>query len=123
MSWKKKKFTQGKNEYYSISKKLRREGKSNEEFEIMINSLLLEEVIALKLELAAKSAGGALYGIPIWSSLRDIVKDAVLKYSLSATRTKMEAARFLGIDVSDFNNYVKFYKTESYFEEFKDKNE
>ena len=35
----------GKNQYYSLSKKLRREGKSSEEFEILFNNLSLEEVI------------------------------------------------------------------------------
>ena len=49
-----KKRNAGKNRYYSISKKLRREGKSSEEFEILFNSLSLEEVIGLKLELASK---------------------------------------------------------------------
>lgn len=119
MSWKKKKYTQGKNEYYSVSKKLRRDGKINEDFEVMMNTLLLEEVIALKLELAAKAAGGALYGLPLWSSIKDIVKDAVLKYAYSATRTKKEAARFLGLNFSDFNSHTKTYNTDSYFEEDK----
>ena len=34
-----------------------------------INNLTLEEIIGLKLELAAKSAGGYLYGIPIFSAI------------------------------------------------------
>lgn len=117
MAWTKKKRTQGKNKYYSLSKKLKRENKISENFEIMFNNLSLEEVIGLKLELAAKSAGGMLYGIPIWFSLQDIVKDAVLKYAYSATTTKMEASRFLGIDKRRFNELVKKYDTDSYFEE------
>ena len=117
MSWKKKKRPQGKNKYYSISKKLSRENKTTEEFEVMLSSLSLEEVIGLKLELAARSAGGMLYGLPIWFSMTDITKDAVLKYACSATRTKMEAARFLGLDKKRFNDLVKKYQIESYFEE------
>ena len=35
----------------------------------MLNNLSLEEIIGLKLELAAKAAGGYLYGIPIFSSI------------------------------------------------------
>ena len=120
MSWKKKKYTQGKNEYYSISKKLKREGKISEEFQVMMNGLLLEEVIALKLELAAKAAGGALYGLPLWYSIKDIVKDAIFKYAYSATRSKMEASRFLGLTIRELSEYNKLYKTESYFEENKD---
>ena len=120
MSWKKKKYTQGKNEFYSISKKLKREGKISEEFQVMMNGLLLEEVIALKLELAAKAAGGALYGLPLWYSIKDIVRDAIFKYAYSATRSKMEASRFLGLTMREFSEYNKLYKIDSYFEEDKD---
>ena len=42
MGWKKKRRLSGKNLYYSISKKLRKENKSSEEFELMLNSLSLE---------------------------------------------------------------------------------
>jgi hypothetical protein len=37
---------------YSIVRKLRKKGQITEEFEVMLNSLPLEDVIALKLELA-----------------------------------------------------------------------
>ena len=112
-----KKKTQGKNSLCSLSKKLQKENKSTDEFEVMLNNLSLEEVIGLKLELAAKAAGGMLYGLPIWYSLRNVTNDAVLKYAYSATSTKMEAARFLGLDKNRFNQLVKKYQIESYFEE------
>jgi hypothetical protein len=116
MTWNKKKKIYGKNRYYSISNKLKKENKSHDEFEIMLNNLSLEEIIGLKLELAAKSAGGYLYGIPIFSAIPYLVKDAILKYSLSATRSKREAARFLGINLNHFKKLIKKYNTESYFE-------
>ena len=112
-----KKRTKGKNKNSSLTKKLQKEGKSTDEFEVMLNNLSLEEVIGLKLELAAKSAGGMLYGLPIWFSLKNITNDAVLKYAYSATSTKMEAARFLGLDKNRFNRLIKSYKIDSYFEE------
>ena len=65
----------------------------------MLNNLSLEEIIGLKLELAARSVGNMLYGLPILTSLPYITRDAILKYSLSATRSKKEAARFLGINL------------------------
>ncbi len=111
------KKTQGKNRQSSLSKKLQKQSKSTDEFEVMLNNLSLEEVIGLKLELAAKAAGGMLYGLPIWYSLKNITNDAVLKYAYSATSTKMEAARFLGLDKNRFNQLVKKYQIESYFEE------
>jgi len=120
MVWKKRKY-HGSNENYSLIKKLREEEKITEAFEIMLNTLSLEEIIGLKLELASKVFGGKAYGLPIWYSMKEIVQDAVLKYALSACRTKQEAARFLGINTSNFRALVKKYKTESFFEE-KDKN-
>tara|TARA_R100001082_G_C4312098_1_gene137212 strand:- start:255 stop:638 length:384 start_codon:yes stop_codon:yes gene_type:complete len=112
------KATQGRNKYYSISKKLKQDKKINEEFEILFNALSLEEVIGLKLELASKfSFNGKLYGVPIWYSLSNIVKDAVLKYALSATKSKKEAARFLGLSVLTLRKEINRYKIDEYFEE------
>ena len=112
-----KKRNEGRNRYYSISNKLRKEGKSSEEFEIIFNNLSLEEVIGLKLELASKSSfNGKLYGVPIWYSIPSIVKDAVLKYALSATRSKREAARFLGLNELAMKKNINKYRIDNYFE-------
>ena len=46
MSWKKQRRLQGKNRYYSLSKKLRRENRSNDEFEVMLSQISLEELIS-----------------------------------------------------------------------------
>jgi DNA-binding NtrC family response regulator len=115
--WKKKRKLQGKNKHYSLINKLKREHRLTDEFQVMFNCLSLEEVIALKLELASKSVGGKLLGFPIWASMHDVTKDAVLKYALSAARTKGEVARFLGIQKSHLNQLLKKYETETYFEE------
>ena len=106
-----------KRDRFSVIGKLERELKINENFKNVLNKLTLEEVIAVKLELAAKASGGNIYGIPIWFSLKDIVKDACLKFALSAARTKSEAARFLGLNYVSFQNYLKKYDVLSYFEE------
>lgn len=114
-NWKRKKNYNGKNKNYSISNKLRKERKSNEEFEIMLSNLTLEETIALKLELASRSVSNRLYGIPIWYSIGDIVKDAVFKYAVSATRTQTEAMRFLGLKENSFHELTKKYGIHDYF--------
>lgn len=119
MGWRKKKKLRGKSKYYSVSKMLQREKKISPQFEIMLNSLSLEEVIALKLELASKASGSPLYGIPLWKNLVFIVRDAVIKFALSATRSKMEAAAFLGMASEEFWRKEKYYKTESFFAEEK----
>ena len=117
VNWKRKRNYNGKNKNYSISKKLRKDRKSNEEFEIMLGSLTLEEVIALKLELATKSISNRMYGFPIWHSLHNIVQDAVFKYAYSATRTKAEAMRFLGLQENWFHKLQKKYGIDDYFVE------
>ncbi len=117
MPWQKKRKISGKNTYYSVSKKLRKEFKSNEEFEVMLNNLSLEDIIALKLELSAKLMGGYLYGMPIWKSIKYITEDAILKFALSTTRTRMEAMRFLGLKKISYRKLNFKYKTENYFEE------
>ena len=106
---------EGKNKYYSLSKKLRRENKSNDEFEVMVSQLTLEELIGLKLELASKVLDGRLFGLPVWSSMHSIVQDAMLKWVYSASRTKVEAVRYLGINQSDFKELLKKYKVDDYF--------
>ena len=116
MNWQRNK---GANYYYSLSNKLRDQHKLTSEFEVMFNNLSLEEVIGLKLELAAKAAGGKLYGVPIMKSLPDIAKEAAYNYALSACKTKREAASFLGIDLQTFYKLQKKFQTEEYFANFK----
>jgi hypothetical protein len=117
MTYKKKKKTYKKNKNYSVLNKLLKEEKVTERFLVNLNLLSLEELIALKLEVSAKSSGGTVFGIPIWNSLRDICRDASLKFAISAARTKAEAATFLGISISTLKDYIKKYEVEEYFEE------
>ena len=117
LSFEKKKKVYGTKKHYSVISKLENDGKINEQFQLMMNKLSLEEVIAAKLELASKASGGFIYGIPIWASLLHIVRDATLKFALSATRTKAEAARFIGVNIDNFNSYLEQYETENYFDE------
>jgi len=102
---------------YSISKKLRQEKRSNEEFESMIASLSLEEVIALKLELSTRSVDGKLYALPLWSKASEIFRDALIKYAFSACRTQVEATSFIGLRHSEYWKLKKKYKPVLYFEE------
>ena len=117
MSFQKTKRKFGNNKNYSVINKLYREDKITDKFLVTLNQLSLEEVIAVKLEMAAKSSGGDIFGIPLWYSLIDITRDALLKFALSAARTQAEAATFLGIKVSYFKKYLQRYKVKTYFEE------
>ena len=112
---KKKKYSRPGQDYYSISNKLKSEAKITTDFEIMLSSLTLEEIIALRLELAANAVNGKLYGFNIWREIPNIAKDAVLKYAHSACRTKNESAALLGINRNDFRKLLKKYNVGNWF--------
>ena len=103
--------------HYSISKKLKKENKTSEQFEIMLNNLSLEEVIALKLELASKIVKGKLYGLNIYNNLPTIARDAALKYAISVCRTIQNAAALLGISYRRLKQIQSDYNVYGYFEQ------
>ncbi len=103
--------------YYSISKKLKRNKLITEDFEVMLNNLSLEEIIALKLELASKIVRGKIYGLNIYNTLPAIAKDAAIKYAISACRTKKNAAAMLGISYRRLKQLQQQYNIYGYFDE------
>ena len=106
--WKKKlKEYKGKFINYSIRNKLNREKKINSSFECILNSLTLEEIIALKLELAASHINNKLYGFPILRSLKFLVREACIMFALSTTRTPKDAAGVLGITERQLREEIK----------------
>lgn len=112
---KRSRFKKTDQDYYSIANKLKSENKIDEKFEIMLSSLTLEEIIGLRLELAAKAVNYKLYGANIWQSLPNIVQESVLKYAYSAARTKGEIASFLGINKSSLKKLLNKYDITNYF--------
>lgn len=113
--FKRKKYSKPGQDYYSISNKLKSEAKITTDFEIMLSALTLEEIIALRLELAANTVNGKLYGFNIWKQIPTIARDAVLKYAHSACRTKNEAAAMLGINKTEFRKLLKQFNVENWF--------
>jgi len=113
---KKNKRTFEKSEY-SVINKFKSEGKLTDLDLNNINNISLEDLIAIKLELSTRYLCGKYYGMPLWRVTKLTVVDAMLKTALSISRTKKEAARFLGIDYNDFNKMLKKYKTKSFFED------
>ena len=102
----------------SLSKRLRREGKSSEPFEIMLATLTLEEILALKLECAARLSGGKVYGYHLWSNLTEIIKEAMYNAVISVTNTNKDAARVLGITNKTFNKLkTKYNIREEYIDD------
>ena len=109
--WKKKlREYKGRNYKYSLRKKLHREKRTSDDFEAMLHNLTLEEVIGLKLELAASHINNKLYNFPVYRSIRYIVKEAALHFALSSTRTFGDAAAFLGLREGDLKKEVDKYR-------------
>ncbi len=108
--WQKKRNeVKGKSYHYSTINKLKREKKIDDVFLSRINNLTLEELIAIKLEAAARFVNNKLYNFPIWKSLHYICREAVLMFALSSTRSLNDAASFLGISQSEFKENIKKY--------------
>lgn len=102
--------------YYSIINKLERENLIDEKTQLVLKNLPLEDIIAVKLELSARAMRTDFFtGVPIWSSISNIVKDAVLKFAFSCTRSRLEAAKFLGISFFDLQVNVYKFHTAQYF--------
>lgn len=94
-------------EKLSVLHKLRKEKKSNKRFEVMLSNISLEDIIALRLELASISMGGKFFNLPLWLTLHQIVRDALLKYVVSVAKSQREAAYFLGVSAASLFKIFK----------------
>ena len=97
---KRSRFKKPDQDYYSISNKLKSEGKIDEKFEIMLSSLTLEEIIALRLELAAKAVNYKLYGTNIWQIKQIHFLDSRLSFSCVGQEVGKEIFIFLEVSPS-----------------------
>tara|TARA_R100000008_G_scaffold13821_1_gene6756 strand:+ start:639 stop:977 length:339 start_codon:yes stop_codon:yes gene_type:complete len=100
----------------SIASKLIDDGIASEELLVLFNSISLEDIIALKLELSSKILKNRFYGFDIWRNSSYIVKDALLKFAISNTNSKKDAARFLNLDYASFSRLIKKFKVDKYFD-------
>ena len=101
----------------SIITKLKDQSKLNDSLLVLISNLTLEDLIAIKLELSCDLLNNRLYGFDIWHRSSYIIKEAILKFAISATKSKKDAARFLGLTYQEFVRISKKYKVERYFSE------
>jgi len=115
MTWDYRKKRITNEDHYSISSKLRSEKRSNDEFEIMLGNITFEEMIGLRLELAARAVDHKLYGFKLWQSIPNIAKEAVLLYTMGAAKTKGEAAAFLGLKKTELRKILKKFDIKGFF--------
>jgi len=109
-------YKKRKRSKHSVITKLRKENKSNKDFEIFINKLTLEELIALKLELAAKRTRGKMYGFPFWKAAKSIMEDALMRFALSIFTDQKEIMMYLGITKTELKRAMKKYRPDKYFQ-------
>ena len=96
----------------SFISKLKNDGRINENFLNIVSDLTLEELIAIKIEMASRLFRGKLYGIPIWITMPRIVKEAMLHVAINSCKTKTDMSSFLGITIDQLNDIIKDYDLE-----------
>ena len=106
-----------KYKHKSIINKLLNNNIINESNLTFIDSMSLEDLIAVKLELSARHINNKLYAFNLLSNTNKLVKEAIIKFAISATDSKMDAARFLGIDYEGLHRLVREYNLQDYFDE------
>ena len=89
----------------------------NESNLTFIDSLTLEDLIDVKLELSARHINNKLYAFNLLSNTNKLVKEAIVKFAISATESKVDAARFLGLDYEGLQRIVREYNLQEYFDE------
>ena len=102
----------------SVINKLKDQNKLNDQLLICINNLTLENLIAVKLEMASNEINNRLYGFDIWRRSAHIVRDALLKYSLSMMN-KVVLDHLNQIK----NSYLSFQHLHKYSQEFRNQQE
>ena len=105
-----------KTKHKSIINKLKDNKLVSDDLLVLVNNLSLEDIIALKLELSSKVIKNRMYGFDVWRNSKYIVQEAILKFSISATESKKDAARFLGLDYLSFVKLVKKFKIRDFFD-------
>jgi|TARA_R100000664_G_scaffold32332_2_gene47058 hypothetical protein len=101
--------------YKSISRVLKSQGKSSEEFETMINKLSIEELIGLKLELTTRFTNGKFFGYPLLKSFHHVVRESLLLFAHSICKTNNEASSLLGITTYQYKQLLRKYKIREFF--------
>jgi len=117
--WKNTKLKSGGDfKKFSVSKRLRQLGLSNEAFEIMLDKLTIEDLLSLKLELAFFSTGSREKNInmPLFKKMPLIAETAVVRFFAAASNTRKEMADYLGVkNLNGVPEMLKKYKADRFW--------
>ena len=92
---------------FNLKKKLLKKNVIDEIFCHQLHRLSLEEIISLKLQLAAEEVRGKLFGFPLTKFVSNIVKEALITFALTSSSSFREAAKILGLSHVELYNYNK----------------
>ena len=106
---------------HSQIRKLRKENKSDPDLELKLSRLTLEELISLKLELIYKSVGDKTYGLHLWRNIDHLIKESVIKFTLSYCGSFNSARRYLGLDIPTWSKLLTKYIPADFFDKKPDK--
>ena len=98
-----------KYKHKSIINKLLNNNIINESNLTFIDSLTLEDLIAVKIELTASNLNNKMYGLALWKKMPNITKEALIRVTYKITKSNIEGARFLGLNLENYLGYLKDY--------------
>jgi len=88
----------------------------NKDFELVLSSLTIEEIITAKLELSARGLNGKLFGFPIFKNINQITKESLVRFALRFCNSQKQAAALLGLSVAEFKSYIRKYNLNTIIE-------
>ena len=91
---------------YSKISELKKMNKIDDQFVFYLESLSLEDLIAIKIESTLKFMNFKLINFPLWKSFHTITSEALLTAVFGVASNNSEAARILGIDLKQYKNYL-----------------
>jgi hypothetical protein len=85
-------------EYNSVTEALKVEKGITDAFVLMLNTLTLEEVFAVKQEAMAKAFNGIYFHVPIYTALPKLIQDAILMSMFIENYNVRDIAAALGLN-------------------------
>jgi hypothetical protein len=89
----------------SLIDRLKKEKLIDERFLVRISNLTLEDIIAIKLELACQKTNGKLYGLNLARAASKIIRESLITFANSVTKSRVDAAMFLGLDIYTYDSF------------------
>ena len=91
---------------YSKISELKKMNKIDDQFVFYVESLSLEDLLAVKIESVTRNLNFKFFNFPLWKSFHTITSEALITAVFGIASNNSEAARILGIDLKQYKNYL-----------------